>query len=110
MASGRSLGGGRILGSGRSLSPAVLPSQAHKRNSTVLSPAPSESSLGSASPANESTTTLDAQDLGSRVSLGKEEHVGGGGQAAVSAAAGSRLVCPICNEEMVGAMVRQAKS
>lgn len=106
MASGRSLGGGRILGSGRSLSPAVLPSQAaHKRNSSVLSPAPSEGSLGSASPANESTTTLDAQDLVSRVSLGKEEQVGGGGQAAVAAAAGSRLVCPICNDEMVGAIL-----
>ncbi|KAF2101354.1 hypothetical protein NA57DRAFT_33796 [Rhizodiscina lignyota] len=109
MASGRSLGGGRILGSGRSLSPAVHPppssspaASPHKRNSSVLSPAPSESSLGSQSPANTSTSTIDAQDLGSRVSLGREDHVaGGGGQAAAAAAAGSRLVCPICNEEMV---------
>lgn len=37
----------------------------------------------------------DTQDLSSRVSL-----VNGGGSTGT--AAGSKLVCPICNEEMVG--------
>lgn len=110
-ASSRSLGGGRILGSGRSLSPALPPpppsnptspaAPQHKRNASLLSPAPSESSRSEQGSNNESpATTIDAQDLGSRVSLGKDEHVSGG-QAAVAAAATSRLVCPICNEEMV---------
>lgn len=105
-ASGRSLGGGRILGTGRSLSPAVPPpSQAtpppqHKRNASLLSPAPSESSRSEQGSADSSATTIEAQDLTSRVSLGREEPITGG-QAAAAAAATSRLVCPICNDEMV---------
>lgn len=112
-ASGRSLGGGRILGSGRSLSPAVAsppppPQQQqqaphtpqHKRNTSLLSPAPSESSRSEQGSGESTATTIDAQDLGSRVSLGRDGNVTNA-QAAVAAAATSRLVCPICNDEMV---------
>lgn len=105
---GRSLGGGRILGSGRSLSPAVArpaPSSnaaQHKRNSSLLSPAPSESDLSSQVSGTSPASTPDAQDLVSRVSLGREDQVAPStAQAAVAAAASSRLVCPICNDEMV---------
>ena len=89
--SGRKLGGGRVLGNSNSLSPAaaVVP----KRNSDLLSPSPSSISLDSS--ASTSHTSTEPQDLASRISLDQYD----GGSAA--AAASSRLVCPICNEEMV---------
>ena len=97
MASGRSLGGGRILGSGRSLSPAVPPAKPsaaqHTRNPSYLSP--SGSSISVSSQTSESPApSANTEDLLSKVSL---DHVDNGAQAAAS----SRLVCPICNEEMV---------
>ena len=87
----RSLGGGRILGSGRSLLPTDknFPS----RNTGLLSP--SASSLSVNSSASTSQRSVDAADLSSRISLEQN----GENTAAVSAA--SRLFCPICNEEMV---------
>ena len=90
--SGRKLGGGRVLGSGRSLSPAVaaLP----KRNSALLSPSASSVSLNSS--ASTSHTSTEPQDLASRISLDQFD-----GASAAATAASSRLVCPICNEEMV---------
>ncbi|KAL9129429.1 MAG: hypothetical protein Q9217_002103 [Psora testacea] len=87
--SARKLGGGRILGSGQSLSPAYPP-----RNSSLLSPSTSSVSVNSSSTSQPST---DAQDLSSRVSLEQ----GDDNSAAAAAAASSRLVCPICNEEML---------
>ena len=86
--SARKIGGGRILGSGRSLSPAYPP-----RNSSLLSPSASTVSVSSSSSTQPST---DVQDISSRVSL---DHNDGSNAATVVAA--SRLVCPICNEEMV---------
>ncbi|MCJ1292924.1 carboxypeptidase Y-deficient [Xylographa carneopallida] len=91
--SSRKIGGGRVLGNGRSLSPAVALQP--KRNSSLLSPSTSTVSLNSS--ASTSHTSTEPQDLSSRVSL--DQHDGAG--AALGAISTSRLVCPICNEEMV---------
>ncbi|KAI9819328.1 MAG: carboxypeptidase Y-deficient [Thelocarpon impressellum] len=90
MASPRRLGGGRVLGSGRNLSPAVAP---HARvSSMVVSPSASSVSLNS----QLSTQPTETQDLSSRVSLDQgDPALAGAGPAS------TRLVCPICNEEMV---------
>lgn len=90
--SSRKLGGGRVLGSGRSLSPAVAP----KRNSSLLSPSESSASLNSE--VSNSQVSSENQDISSRISL----EIGDSTRAAEASAANSRLVCPICNEEMVG--------
>ena len=87
--SARKLGGGRVLGSGRSLSPAYPP-----RNSSLLSPSASSVSVSSSS-----QPSTDAQDLSSRISLDQSD---GDSSAAAAMAASARLACPICNEEMVG--------
>ena len=93
--SGRKLGGGRILGSGRSLSPAAPPpsSPLPKTNTSLLSPTASTVSLDSSS---TSRTSPENHDIKSKISLGN--HVEGN---IAAAAASSRLSCPICNEEMV---------
>lgn len=88
--SARKLGGGRVLGSGRSLSPAYPP-----RNSSLLSPSASTVSVSSSSSTQPST---DPQDISSRISLDQSDGANGGSPAT---AAGARLACPICNEEMV---------
>jgi hypothetical protein len=99
--SGRKLGGGRILGSGKGLAPPVPP--AHQRMGSLGSPSESTVSHSSrdstASPLATSPLILpDAgQDLKSRVSLEN------GGSSTVTAAS-SKLVCPICNEEMVSSL------
>ena len=96
--SGRKLGGGRILGSGKSLAPPAPP--AHQRTSDLISsPAASTVSSGgsSASPLTTSPLPESSQDLSSIVSLQN-------GGPSVSAGS-SRLLCPICNEEMVCALV-----
>ena len=91
--SGRKIGGGRILGSGKSLAPPAPP-----RSSSLVSPSESTVSLPSsrdstASPLGTSPLPESREDLISRVSLEN-----GGGITAAS----SKLVCPICAEEMVG--------
>ena len=88
--SARKLGGGRVLGSGRSLSPAYPP-----RNSSLLSPSASTVSVDSSSSTPPST---EAQDISSRISLDQSDGTNG---TAAAAAANSRLACPICNEDMV---------
>nr|POE94427.1 vacuolar segregation protein pep7 [Quercus suber] len=99
MATRRSLGGGRVLGSGKSLAPpdtANLPSQTIKqpiRPTGLLSP--SESSVSLSSHASSTPITSETEDLTARVAL-----VGHGSAQAV-AAASSRMVCPICSEEMM---------
>ncbi|KAK5138958.1 hypothetical protein LTR04_004029, partial [Oleoguttula sp. CCFEE 6159] len=90
MASRRALGGGRILGSGRSLSPAVPPQQ-HKRNTSLLSPSGSSVSLSSQT--SDTPISTDNDDLSSRIALESDN--------AAAAGASSRMVCPICNEEML---------
>ncbi|KAF2089421.1 hypothetical protein K490DRAFT_72196 [Saccharata proteae CBS 121410] len=94
MTSRRSLGGGRTLGSAKTLSPAVSPRPPHHhRNSSLLSPSESSVSLASQSDISPAST-LDTNDLTSRVSLEQADN-------AAVASASSRLVCPICNEEMM---------
>lgn len=93
MAARRSLGGGRVLGSGKSLAPPVPASKQPVRSPGLLSP--SESSVSLSSHTSGTPLSIDNEDITSRVAL--DEH----GSAQAAAAASSRMVCPICNEEMV---------
>ncbi|PSN71481.1 hypothetical protein BS50DRAFT_570835 [Corynespora cassiicola Philippines] len=109
MTSGRSLGGGRVLGSGRNLSPALAaksPAQSpaqhlshhphhphHRRNNSLLSPSESSLSLSSQTSNSPASTAEPREDIGSKVLLGAPDNA--------AASASSRLVCPICNEDMV---------
>ncbi|CAN9190374.1 unnamed protein product [Alternaria alternata] len=99
MTSRRSLGGGRVLGSGRNLSPAAPPPQptatapAHRRNASLLSPSESSVSLSSQTSISPASTHETREDISSKVLIGPTENA--------AASASSRLVCPICNEEMV---------
>lgn len=96
--SGRKLGGGRILGSGKGLAP---PKPAHHRMSSLGTPSESTVSQSSREGSPLATSPLAevdlGQDLGSRVNLMEN-----GGP--VVTAGNSKLVCPICNEEMVGSL------
>ncbi|WPG98097.1 Vacuolar segregation protein PEP7 [Acrodontium crateriforme] len=93
MASRRALGGGRVLGTGKNLAPPPsTPKPTAVRNTGLLSP--SESSVSLSSHAS-STPITENEDLTARVAV--DEH----GLAQAAAAASSRMVCPICNEEMV---------
>lgn len=84
------------MGSGKGLTPA---SAAYpQRSSSLLSPSASSISVTSSASTQPST---DAQDLSSRVSFDQGDENNG-----VAGGNGSRLPCPICNEEMV----RQAQS
>ena len=88
----RTLGGGRVLGSGKSLTPStVAPAQ---RPNHHLSPSVSSISLNSQTSTPPSS---ESQDIISRISL---DH-GDSSIGSVSAAGTARMVCPICNEEMV---------
>lgn len=90
----RKLGGGRVLGSGRSLSSSVI--SFPPRNSSLLSPSASSISVDSSTSISQQSTA--AQDFSSRVSLDQSDE---SNLAVAVAAAGTTLVCPICNEEMV---------
>ncbi|EEH34783.2 vacuolar segregation protein pep7 [Paracoccidioides lutzii Pb01] len=91
----RILGGGRVLGSGRSLTP-TAPTPSPHRQSRLLSPTSSSVSLNSQG--STSQFSADTQDIVSRISLGN----GDSSSSRASMAAGSsRLACPICNEEML---------
>ncbi|EAS34757.3 vacuolar segregation protein [Coccidioides immitis RS] len=91
----RTLGGGRILGSGRSLNP-TLPSTSVNQPSKLHSPSTSSVSLNSQ--ASASQLSSDTQDLVSRISL---ENGDSSISRTAAAAANTYLACPICNEEMV---------
>ncbi|KAK8172685.1 FYVE zinc finger-domain-containing protein [Phyllosticta citrichinensis] len=93
MTSRRSLGGGRTLGSSKALSPAISPRPNHQRHSSLLSPSESSVSLASQSSLSPGSNT-EANDIISRVTLDHNDNV-------AAASASSRLVCPICNEEMM---------
>ncbi|KFX91189.1 hypothetical protein V490_06032, partial [Pseudogymnoascus sp. VKM F-3557] len=90
----RKLGGGRILGSGKSLAPPNTSS--HARSSSLLSIGESVVSVDSnvSTPLGTSPLKDSGNDLGSRVSLDSRND----GNAANT---GSKLICPICNEEMM---------
>lgn len=87
--SARKLGGGRVLGSGKNLSPAsaALP----PRTASLQSPSASSISVNSSI-----STSTDPQDLHSRVSFDQADENGPSTNAAAAA-----LFCPICNDEMV---------
>lgn len=92
--SSRTLGGGRILGSGKGLSPSAA-AYPPGRSTNLLSP--TASSISVTSSISTSQPSTDAQDLSSRVSLDQSDD-----NAAAAVAGGApSLVCPICNEEMV---------
>ncbi|KAK5135660.1 hypothetical protein LTR08_004961 [Meristemomyces frigidus] len=94
MAARRALGGGRVLGSGKHLAPpAPTRKQQSIPNPGLLSP--SESSVSLSSYTSSTPISTENGDLASRVAL--DEH----GSAQAAAAASSRMVCPICNEEMM---------
>lgn len=106
MAARRSLGGGRILGSGKSLLSPPSPSNSninnknntqHARNnsSNTALLSPSESSLSLSSQTSTTPISSETEDLTSRVAL--DDHHG----PSPAASASSRLMCPICNEDMV---------
>ncbi|KAL8754598.1 MAG: hypothetical protein Q9199_004235 [Rusavskia elegans] len=87
----RKLGGGRVLESGRNLSPAAaaLP----PRSTSLQSPSESSVSVNSSV-----STSTDPQDINARISFDQSDERNG---KAAAASARSTLVCPICNEEMV---------
>ncbi|KAM7201701.1 vacuolar segregation protein pep7 [Rhypophila sp. PSN 637] len=98
--SGRKLGGGRILGSGKGLAPpSPLPAQAPRAASPF---APSDSSTisfhsrnstqNSISPPSSSPLPDFSQDLTANISLAGPSN---------GTPASNKLVCPICEEEMV---------
>ncbi|KAK7887370.1 carboxypeptidase Y-deficient [Exophiala xenobiotica] len=94
----RTIGGGRVLGSGRTLGPPIPPPKSTSPIPPhVLSPSASTLSLNTSESGASTPPSSDPQDIAARVSL---DH-GGPDLAAAAAAAGDRLVCPICNEEMV---------
>ncbi len=91
--SGRRLGGGRILGSGKGLAPPP----AAPRAPSPLAPSDSTVSIGSSSlspPISGSLPDI-GQDIVSSISVGAQPKAG------LSSDGG--LLCPICNEEMVRA-------
>ncbi|ROV93182.1 hypothetical protein VMCG_08700 [Cytospora schulzeri] len=104
--SGRKLGGGRILGNGKGLAPPGAP-QAHAQaqaprpratspyaHSDASSTDQYSTSQNSISPPSSSTPVPDfgPQDLASRISIGGPSNGG---------TSSTRLVCPICEEEML---------
>lgn len=101
----RTIGGGRILGSGKNLSPAAAPPTAPTTKapsplpSHVLSPAASTLSLDSSGNGSLTPPSGESHDIASRVSV---DHGSSDlSQNLKAASAADRLVCPICNEEMV---------
>ncbi|KAI2633530.1 FYVE zinc finger-domain-containing protein [Hypomontagnella submonticulosa] len=94
--SSRRLGGGRILGSGKGLAPPAPLAIQRERAASPSAPSDSTLSIGSpaasTSPGTPSPLPDFAQDLTSNISLGGPSN---GGQP------GSKLVCPICEEEML---------
>lgn len=100
--SGRKLGGGRVLGSGKGLAPPLPPPSSSHNHHRVTSPyAPSDASSVSqysnsqqslSPPSSSAVPDFGPQDLASRISIGAPS---------TGDAASARLVCPICDEEMV---------
>ncbi|XEV02006.1 hypothetical protein FSHL1_007293 [Fusarium sambucinum] len=94
--SGRKLGGGRVLGSGRGLAPPTPPVTNAPRVASPLAASESSISIVSSSvspPISGISPGLASQDIGNSISVGAQ---GKGGPAD-----GGALVCPICNEEMM---------
>lgn len=120
----RKLGGGRILGSGKGLAPPGIPNHLqggrvngngdgsgrrpdghHSRSTSLLSVAESARSGMSWQSTTDGgsgrSTPLGTSPLPSTETLGERVEMGkGGGVSAVN----TRLLCPICNEEMVSSI------
>ncbi|KAI1813219.1 FYVE zinc finger protein [Poronia punctata] len=94
--SGRKIGGGRVLGSGKGLAPQVSPAIRRERATSPSAPSDSTFSAGSpaasSSPSSSSPLPDVAQDLTSNVNLAGPRDV---------VDASSKLICPICEEEML---------
>ncbi|KAI1332360.1 FYVE zinc finger protein [Xylariaceae sp. FL0255] len=94
--SARKLGGGRVLGSGKGLAPPVSPAIRRERDGSPSAPSDRSFSLGSPatsiSPSVSSPLPEFAQDLTSNISLAGPRAIGH---------SDSKLVCPICDEEML---------
>ena len=93
---GRKLGGGRILGSGKGLAPSVQ-GDSSSPLPRVGSPVPPSdvsadfnSVTGSVAPSSLPDVS---QDLATNISVGR--------QGSSSKSGSQKLLCPICNEEMV---------
>ncbi|KAI0394170.1 FYVE zinc finger protein [Xylariaceae sp. FL0594] len=98
--SGRRLGGGRVLGSGKGLAPPASPAIRRERapspsalSESTLSARASSPAASSTSPSISSPLPDFAQDLTSNVNLA--------GPSDVASASSSKLVCPICDEGML---------
>lgn len=94
--SGRKLGGGRVLGSGKGLARPTPPNANAPRVGSPLAAPESVVSIGSSSispPISGDLSNL-GRDIGASISVGVQGKAG--------PADGAGLVCPICNEEMVG--------
>ena len=93
----RKLGGGRVLGSGKGLAPPP-PSHAPRPSSPFAPSDVSSLSVGSQNLSGISPPTPPSplpglpQDLAANISLGATSQAG---------ASGTKLLCPICDEEMV---------
>ncbi|KAJ4257521.1 carboxypeptidase Y-deficient [Fusarium torreyae] len=93
--SGRKLGGGRVLGSGRGLAPPTPPTTNAPRVASPLAASESSISIASSSispPISGVSPEPPGQDIGNSISVGAQ----GKGPAD-----GGALVCPICSEEMM---------
>ncbi|KAM0430424.1 hypothetical protein ACHAPT_005770 [Fusarium lateritium] len=93
--SGRKLGGGRILGSGKGLAPPTPPNANAPRVGSPLAASESTVSIGSSSispPVSGIASDLTGQGIGDSISVGVQ---GKGGPV------DGALVCPICSEEMM---------
>ena len=87
-----------MLGSGKNLAPPT-PSKAPVRPTGLLSP--SESSVSLSSQTSSTPISTENEDITARVALDEQ------GSAQAAAAASSKMVCPICNEEMVGRYIKE---
>ncbi|KAL8845191.1 MAG: hypothetical protein Q9176_000359 [Flavoplaca citrina] len=87
----RKLGGGRVLGSDKNLSPAAAAPPG--RSKSLQSPSVSSVSVNSSI-----STSTDPQDISARISFDQNDDNNGNAAAILPR---STLVCPICNEEMV---------
>lgn len=91
MSSSRTLGKRRVLGTASKAQP-PQPIPQHVRKPSLLSP--SESSISIASPPSSSLSSTDNLDISATAALQAKDNV-------AAASASSRLVCPICSDEMV---------
>ncbi|KAI9715835.1 MAG: carboxypeptidase Y-deficient [Chrysothrix sp. TS-e1954] len=93
--SSRTLGKARVLGAGKPLPSTPSPAPAlhpHVQHTDLLSPSASSLSLNSQQSTSKSSN--EETDISSAVALQARDNV-------AAASASSRMVCPICNEEMV---------